>query len=152
MSGDERGRKRLLSPLLAAAAVTALAGCNDPVGAALTGSPSAPTVILSPCRGDWHDWDRLEVRDTTTGATLWAVEATGTSAVDMSRVIYGVPPSGAKVVAAAASIPPADTIQWMWTRQGSEPVKQSFTIKLVRESKALETDDSLVDLADWEDC
>ena len=129
-----------------------LAGCNEPVEAALTGSPSAPTVILSPCRADWHLWDRLEVRDTTTGATLWAVEATGTAAVDMSRVTYGEPPSGAKVLAGAAEIPSADTIQWVWTRQDSEPVTQSFTVKLVRDSKALQTDDSLVDLAEWEDC
>ena len=46
----------------------------------------------------------------------------------------------------------ADTIKWMWTRQDSEPVKQSFTVKLAREAKALQTDDSLTDLATWEDC
>ncbi|KRF28497.1 hypothetical protein ASG91_08585 [Phycicoccus sp. Soil802] len=142
----------MLSLLLGAAAVMALAGCNDPVQAALTGSASAPTVILSPCRADWHEWDRLEVLDTTTGATLWAIKATGAAAVDMSRVTYGEPPSGAEVVSDAAKIPTADTIQWVWTRQDSEPVRQSFTVKLVRDSKALETDDSLVELAKWEDC
>jgi len=151
MSVREFARRAPL--LVVTAACMILAGCTDPVRAVLTGSPDTPTAILSPCRTDWHDWDSLEVLDSTDGRTLWKVQsATPQRSVPMARVEYGKPPAGAKTVVEAQPIPERDMIQWVWSRKDSEPVMQTFTVRLVKASKALETDDSYATLDDWKNC
>jgi hypothetical protein len=70
----------------------------------------------------------------------------------MARVEYGKPPAGARSVVPASPIPERDTVQWIWRRTDSEPVMQSFTVRLVKPTKALETDDSLITLAEWKNC
>lgn len=136
-----------------AAAVLLLQGCSDPVRAAVTGSVSKPTALLSPCRTDWHDWDSLRVVDASHGGRLlWHVRANGTKAVPMAQVTYGQAPSDATTVAGPEPLPQRGLIQWMWTRKNSEPVMQSFEVWRVKAGYALETDNSLAPLGLWQNC
>jgi len=130
-----------------------LSGCSDPVLVGLTGAPELPLALIDPCRTEFHHWTRLEVVESQPGGpVLWAITSATGRPIDMRSVQYGRTPEGAKVIEPPRPLSKSMVIQWRYTAPDSEAVLQTFDLSHISPSMALETDNSVSRLKDWETC